>query len=95
MKRTVGLVLIICMVFLLSACAETSTTKQETETENSVGQTGTEAAETATTDRRNGEEHDSGTDTAKAKLLYMGQASIRITTIEGKVIYIDPYVGDG
>ncbi len=26
-------------------------------------------------------------------LLYMGQASIRITTPEGKVIYIDPYAG--
>lgn len=25
-----------------------------------------------------------------AKLLYMGQASIRITTAEGKVIYVDP-----
>lgn len=34
-------------------------------------------------------------DTAPSKLLYMGQASIRITTDEGKVIYIDPYVGDG
>ena len=31
----------------------------------------------------------------RAKLLYMGQASIRITTREGKVIYIDPYVGTG
>ena len=30
-----------------------------------------------------------------AKLLYMGQASIRITTPEGKVIYIDPYAGKG
>lgn len=30
-----------------------------------------------------------------AKLLYMGQASIRIITGEGKVIYIDPYAGDG
>ena len=30
-----------------------------------------------------------------ASLLYMGQASIRITTREGKVIYIDPYAGDG
>lgn len=30
----------------------------------------------------------------KDKLLYMGHASIRITTSEGKVIYIDPYVGD-
>ncbi len=35
------------------------------------------------------------TDMSKAKLLYMGQASIRITTSEGKTIYIDPYVGDG
>ena len=31
----------------------------------------------------------------KAKLLYMGHASIRITTVEGKVIYIDPYAGEG
>jgi L-ascorbate metabolism protein UlaG (beta-lactamase superfamily) len=29
-----------------------------------------------------------------ASLLYMGQASIRITTAEGKVIYIDPFAGD-
>lgn len=28
------------------------------------------------------------------KLLYQGQASIRIVTPEGKVIYIDPYAGD-
>lgn len=27
-------------------------------------------------------------------LLYMGQASLRIVTPEGKVIYIDPYAGD-
>ena len=30
-----------------------------------------------------------------AKLLYMGHASIRITTAEGKVIYIDPFAGEG
>ena len=30
-----------------------------------------------------------------ARLLYMGHASIRILTPEGKVIYIDPYAGDG
>ena len=76
MKRTVGLFLIICMVFLLSACAE-NMNSQEAETGSSVSQT------------------DNTADDVKAKLLYMGQASIRITTIEGKVIYIDPYVGDG
>ena len=32
--------------------------------------------------------------TDAATLLYMGQASIRIVTAEGKVIYIDPYTGD-
>lgn len=31
---------------------------------------------------------------AAPKLLYMGQASIRIITVEGKVIYIDPYAGN-
>lgn len=30
-----------------------------------------------------------------AKLLYQGQGSIRIVTAEDKVIYIDPYAGDG
>ena len=30
-----------------------------------------------------------------AKLLYLGHASLRIVTIEGKVIYIDPYAGNG
>ena len=30
-----------------------------------------------------------------ATLLYQGHASIRITTGEGKTIYIDPYAGDG
>lgn len=31
----------------------------------------------------------------KTELLYMGQASIRLVTAEGKVIYIDPYAGSG
>lgn len=31
---------------------------------------------------------------APPKLLYQGQASIRIVIPEGKVIYIDPYAGD-
>jgi L-ascorbate metabolism protein UlaG (beta-lactamase superfamily) len=30
-----------------------------------------------------------------AALLYQGHGSIRITTAEGKVIYIDPYAGEG
>ena len=30
-----------------------------------------------------------------AKLYYQGHASMRITTAEGKVIYVDPFMGDG
>ncbi|SFU88937.1 MBL fold metallo-hydrolase [Butyrivibrio sp. INlla21] len=30
-----------------------------------------------------------------AKLLYQGHASVRIVTEEGKVIYLDPFMGDG
>lgn len=31
----------------------------------------------------------------KDHLLYLGHASLRITTVDGKVIYVDPYAGDG
>lgn len=30
-----------------------------------------------------------------AKLLYQGHASLRITSSEGKVLYVDPYAGEG
>ena len=40
-------------------------------------------------------EEESSVQGGHAKLLYMGHASIRITTGEGKVIYIDPYAGEG
>ena len=30
-----------------------------------------------------------------AKLLYQGHASLRLTTNSGKVIYVDPFAGEG
>ncbi len=30
-----------------------------------------------------------------AKLLYQGHGSARLTTDEGKIVYIDPYAGGG
>ena len=30
-----------------------------------------------------------------AKLLYQGHGSLRITTVEGKIVYVDPYAGEG
>ena len=32
---------------------------------------------------------------ATAKLLYQGHGSLRIATAEGKIIYVDPYAGEG
>ena len=32
---------------------------------------------------------------AQARVLYQGHGSLRIVTLEGKVIYIDPYAGEG
>ena len=32
---------------------------------------------------------------AGARILYQGHGSLRIVTEEGKVIYIDPYAGEG
>ena len=40
-------------------------------------------------------EQETQMDKKHAQLLYMGHGSIRITTAEDKVIYIDPFVGDG
>ena len=36
----------------------------------------------------------SSTQAVIASVLYLGQGSLRITTPEGKVIYVDPYAGD-
>ena len=44
-------------------------------------------------DEKNKEENQMNS--ARTKLLYMGQASVRFTTPEGKVIYVDPFAGDG
>jgi rhodanese-related sulfurtransferase/L-ascorbate metabolism protein UlaG (beta-lactamase superfamily) len=41
------------------------------------------------------EAENGGDEMGAAKLLYQGHASMRITTSEGKVIYVDPFAGEG
>ena len=36
-----------------------------------------------------------GSESSAARLLYQGHGSLRIITKEGKVIYVDPYAGEG
>lgn len=65
----------------LTACASCSKREDSDGAMNVGTQTSSETDTTTTAD--------------VPMLLYMGQASIRITTEEGRVIYIDPYAGNG
>ena len=109
MKRQILIALILAAVVLIFAScgndnAKTSDT-QETglsqETAASVQETengGDESEENAQTETKDAETEDNTVNNdvnAKAKLLYQGHGSLRITTSEGKVIYIDPYAGEG
>lgn len=82
MKKVTVLVLTICMLALLAACGGTSGSQENDDQTDQEQQ-----AEQA--------EQETQMETKHAKLLYMGHASLRITTAEDKVIYIDPFAGDG
>lgn len=56
-----------------------------------VGKTDDEASDTPDTE---GEQAGAEVPSSVARMLYLGHASLRITTPEGKVIYVDPYAGD-
>ena len=83
--------------------AEADKPAEEPVIDGSGGGAGTEAkadeltasagSDTGKTDESAGSRNE---DTARpGRLLYMGHASIRITTPEDKVIYIDPFAGEG
>ena len=90
MKRIIGILILVCLGFTVSACADN---KEVGFVESSVEEQST--TEKMTTNQETDENEQSIEAGSHAKLLYMGQASIRITTAEGNVVYIDPYVGEG
>ena len=82
-------ILMAAVIFLLAGCSSTVQAGEgKLEQGKSNHQTTQEEADTKEKVRT------ADTD-EKGKLLYMGHASIRITTPEGKTIYIDPYAGQG
>lgn len=101
MKRMIGICLVLSFLIALSACSygqSDASDREETETEAKEKTTSTEIASVEKETDRDTEQtvwEKETVESRKAKLLYMGHASIRITTAEGKVIYIDPYVGSG
>lgn len=82
MKKIAFLIITICMAALLAACGGTSGEADDTQ------------AQTEQAGQAEQTEEETQMDTKNATLLYMGHGSIRITTAEDKVIYIDPFVGD-
>ena len=82
MKKAIILLITICTVALFSACGG-SGSQEGDQTEQADNQAQTEQTEQETQ-----------METKQAKLFYLGHGSIRITTPEDKVIYIDPFAGD-
>lgn len=82
-KKVILVILLLSFVLFLSSC--------NSEQKSNTIQSTTELPETYADTQQDTTQNK----TINAKLLYMGQASIRITTAEGKVIYIDPYAGEG
>ena len=101
MKRMIGFCLVLSFLIALSACSyaqSDASDRKETEAEAKKSTASTEIASFAEEMNRDTEQTVWEKETVgsrKDKLLYMGQASIRITTAEGKLIYIAPYVGSG
>ena len=85
MKKLAGILLSILLLAALSACKGVP---------DGTNETGTIRETNPTTQNEQGDETMTAT-ALTSKLLYMGHASLRLTTPEGKVIYIDPYAGDG
>ena len=86
MKKLICILLTLCLAAALTACAGApeSTSQTDAAAKTNPAAAADEQGEETMTEN-----------TKTAKLLYMGHASIRITTPEEKVIYIDPYAGDG
>ena len=110
MRKIVCLFTVFCLTAMLTACggktdgsgsARTESAERDPKTGISAessdpADTASEAEESAIpADTASETEESSAEQGQKGRLLYMGHASIRITTPEGKVIYIDPYAGQG
>lgn len=104
MKKRLAAVIAVGMlaVLLLGGCSQTGQPEQEergvltshdAEPEMAGSEENTEAAQAESMTEETTE--DTVSEAGPATLLYQGQASIRIVTDEGRVIYIDLYAGEG
>ena len=86
-KKICSVCLLLALLLVFGGCSSEKAGSQRTN-ESSSGI----SSEHSDTAKKEDEEMEN--ETGAPTLIYQGQASIRIVTAEGKVIYIDPYAGD-
>ena len=86
-KKLCSVCLLLALLLVFGGCSSEKAGSQRTN-ESSSG-ISSEHSDTAEKEDKEMENK-----TGAPTLIYQGQASIRIVTAEGKVIYIDPYAGD-
>ena len=97
MKKLIGIIAVISLILVSAACSKDTGSSGETGKGTAAKNTAEtkDSAEAASGEPREDTEIEKQINSRPAKLLYMGQGSVRIQTPEGKVIYIDPYCGEG
>ena len=98
--KALAVLLATLLACLLCGCSSTGDAGGENAamaaSEEAAGSSGNAADSSAVTaDREVGQAMESEGKGGAPELLYQGKASMRIVTPEGKVIYIDPYAGEG
>ena len=108
--RLCGAVLALFAMLLLAACGKDAGGETTKPTESATGTPTAEPTKEATptaeptkapeptnepTPTEDPDENGGKDMRERAKLLYQGHGSVRITTPEGKTIYVDPFMGDG
>ena len=93
-KRSAGILavlLAVCTLFALAAC-----TGRPTASASGASDSTAIVEATPSTEQGSASNPQAPAPAARAKpsIMYQGQASVRIVTPEGKVIYVDPYAGE-
>ena len=102
--RAAGLFAFATAIALVCAClfgcsgapsAESTTTESESTSESLSSSSAAGESASAQSSATDSQTESRAATAGTSRLLYLGQASLRIVTPEGKVIYVDPYAGEG
>ena len=99
LKKYVFILGLLTLLLIFASCQGNTSTADTTKTTENTNQSETNvsitdtSAETVQTPQETTPTTAAGN--SSIKLLYQGHASLRITSKDGTVIYVDPYAGDG